>query len=616
MITLESALRIFKKYGYNSKTVSPFLYKKNKDIGVCYSYIDDKYGITERIALFNNEYDLDNFFKKFQWYKLNGKQKNVSLKLNNYEIANPDVLYIRDNHVMTDEEMFNMDNYDKKQEKNKKLSHTKRLLVEADNLMERYYLEKEKISKYTNNLYSKERELRRYYLELQSLVDKYNHVDNSFQTSEDVKEIEFDVKQESELNGSLVAYHKKIPKEDILYSFIIKIWNLNKGLELNKDYMYALKVNDDIDEEMRIVVTKIDYMKEVLQKKKSIFRMISLKDKFDSIEKQSTYTSIYDSDFEKKYKEFIEKKYDVITKINEFRLTEYLNNFKTNKEYDIERNVERCRFSKDVKVEGYNSDTDDIYKSLEKQFISNLNSDERAALILYTSIYHELFDMIMNVDDYENIEISKLMGLLNITDGFKKILDDCYQKVKNFIVLDENLDIRKSVFKNVNFDSDEKFVDSIKKNIIIISNINEKMTLKKNTRLYFAVNSLDDLDKDHFIVTSAIISPYLIKKNNDYSVLSCNVKKGIAVLFAPHTISIPADNAYSKVIELNYDKTPEIILDTKDLIFNKDKNTIIYSKFKSNNVTKDDYVYVDNFEEKFKVNINKVLIEKRKKNEK
>ena len=75
MITFESALKVLKKYGYKSKDSQPYLYKNNKEIGINYSYIDEKYGITDRVISFRNDIDLDMFLKKYQWYKLNNKNK-------------------------------------------------------------------------------------------------------------------------------------------------------------------------------------------------------------------------------------------------------------------------------------------------------------------------------------------------------------------------------------------------------------------------------------------------------------------------------------------------------------------------------------------------------------
>ena len=148
--------------------------------------------------------------------------------------------------------------------------------------------------------------------------------------------------------------------------------------------MYALRYNDDIDEEMRLVVTKIDFMKEILSKKR--FRLVDLNKKFQSIDNQSTYESIYDDNFENKYKDFINKKYAQKDNLNEFRLCEYLNNFKSNKEYDIEKNVDRCKKEVSNKIEEFDVSIEDINKDLNKQF-NNLSKDEQAALILYNSFY-------------------------------------------------------------------------------------------------------------------------------------------------------------------------------------------------------------------------------------
>lgn len=611
MISFDSALKILKKYGYNSKTVHPYLYKNNNEIGVNYSYIDNKYGITERVVSFHNDIDLDLFLKKYQWYKLNGKKYNVKLKLNNYEVPNPEVLYIRNNHVMTDNEIFNIKTYDKTESKNLKLSHAKRLLLEAENLMNYYYQEKEIKAKYVKNLFNKENELQRYYLELQNLVDMYN-VNNTHPSLEERKrEFSTNLELESKINSKLSEYKKKLPKIDDINLLINDIWKLNKLLEANSYYMYALRYNDDVDEEMRLVVTKIDFMKELLSKKR--FKIIDLKKKFNSIDNQSTYESIYDDNFEDKYKNFINSKYDQKDKINEFRLAEYLNNFKTNKEYDIEKNVLRCQKELAEKVLTYDANIEDVYKDLIKQFNNNLNDEEKSALILYNSFYRELFEIIQRVDNFDKLSINELVGILNITDNFNSVYEECYTKIKELIDEKENKEVKNEVFKNINFDSKETFINSLIKTLNILININDKIKLKYNLKLYFSTNDFDSLGKDMFIYTSTIIAPYMIYKKNNYRVIAANVNKGINVLFSPKYISKPLDN--NKKIEIIDKDNSEIIIDTRDIMIDKDKNTIIYSRFKSNEVKTDNYTYIDKFDLNYKININKVTIEKRKDNE-
>lgn len=610
MISFESALKIFKKYGYNSKTVHPFLYKNNREIGVNYSYIDNKFGITERVVSFHNEMDLDLFLRRYQWYKLNGKKYNVALKLNNYEVPNPEVLYIRNNHVMTDEEMFNIESYDKREKNNLKLSDTKRYLIEAESLMDHYYQEKNIKEKYVKNLINKEKELQRYYLDLQNLVDIYN-VNNTHPSIDEInKEFKTDLELESKINSKIAEYKKKLPKAEDLKMLISKIWELNKLLEINNNYMYALRYNDDIDEEMRLVVTKIDFMKEVISKKR--FKIIDLRKKFDSIDNQSTYESIYDDNFENKYKDFINKKYAQKDNINEFRLCEYLNNFKSNKEYDIEKNVLRCKQEITEKLESYDTPIDDIYKDLTKQF-NDLNEDEKVALILYNSFYRELFEMIQKIDNFNKIPINEIISLLNITNNYLSIYEECYTKVSKLLEIEVNKNIKKTIFKNINFESQESFIKSIINNIKILININDKMKLRYNSKLYFSTNDFNTLGKDAFIYTSSIIAPFLINKSN-YRVITANVKKGINVLFSPKYISMPLENISDK-IEIMDSESPEIIIDTRDVIIKKDKNTIIYSRFNAEETKTKTYTYVNKFDLDYKVNVNDITIEKRNENE-
>jgi len=612
-MSLESALKIFKKYGYNSKTVHPYLYKNNKEIGVNYSYIDNKFGITDRVVSFHNEIDLDLFLRRYQWYKLNGKKYKVSLKLNNYEVPNPEVLYIRNNHVMTDAEMFNIDSYDKREKDNLKLSSSKRYLIEAEDLMEHYYQEKAQKEKYFKNLINKEKELQRYYLDLQNLVDIYN-VNNTHPSVEEInKEFKTDLELESSINTKIAEYKKKLPKDEDLKLLINKIWELNKLLELNNNYMYALRYNDDVDEEMRLVVTKIDFMKEIISKKR--FKIIDLKKKFDSIDNQSTYESIYDDGFEEKYKQFINNKYAQKDNINEFRLCEYLNNFKSNKEYDIEKNVLRCKKEITEKIEDYNTPIEDINKDLIKQFNDNLNDDEKAALILYNSFYRELFQMIQEIDGYNVLPVSEIISLLSITSDYLSIYEECYSKIKKLLDEDINKKVKKTIFQNVNFDSQEDFIKSIIKNLKVLANINNKMKLKYNCKLYFSTNDFGGLGKDEFIYTSSIIAPYLVNKSNNYRVITANVKKGINVLFSPKIISKPLENVKGKEIEILDNENPEIIIDTRDITINKDKNTVIYSRFNATETKTNSYTYVNKFELQYKINVNNITIEKRNEDE-
>lgn len=610
MISFESALKIMKKYGYKSVSNSPFLYKNNNEVGISYSYIDDKYGITQRVVSFHNDIDLELFLKKYQWYKLNGKKYDVKLKLNNYEVSNPEVLYIRNNHVMTDNEIFNIETYDKTEAKNQKMSNVKRLLHVAEDLMNHYYQEKEIKAKYINNLYNKEKELKRYYLELQRLVDKYNKNNTNISIDESTKEFKTNLELESKINSKLAEYKKKLPKKDDILLLINDVWLLNKSLEVNKGYLYALRYNDDIDEELRLVVTKIDFMKELLSKRR--FNIVNLKKKCDSIDNQSTYESIYDDNFDEKYINFINKKYEQFDNINEYRLCEYLNNFKTNNEYDIEKNVLRCKDEVVEKKITYDTDINVVKKDLSKQFKENLNDNEKNALILFNSYYRELFNVILSIKNYNKLQLEEMLIILNSKSNYLLLFEECYTKTKKVLELDINKNINKTIFKNIDFNNPKDFIKSIIKNIDVLININDKLKLKYNIILNFSTEDFDNLEDNKFIYTNANISTFMINKNKNYRVITAKVNKGVNVLFSPKSLTKPILDKELQIIDID---NPEIILDTRDINIIKDKNTIIYSRFTANEVKEKEYTYIDRFDLNYKININKVLIEKRNINE-
>ena len=604
MITFESALKVLKKYGYKSKDSQPYLYKNNKEIGINYSYIDEKYGITDRVISFRNDIDLDMFLKKYQWYKLNNKKYDVKLKLNNYEISSPEVLYIRDNHVMTDDEMFNIDSYDKTKKKNNRLSHAKKKLIEAENLMNHYNNEKRIKEQFVNNFNAKENELRKSYIELQSLVDAYNRTKQEIEFEKFDNEFITPKIIEDNINELLIQFKEKLPNEEKLSKLTSSLWDLNKDLELNEAYMYALKYNDDIDEELRLTVTKIDYMKELLSKKRSIFKIVDLKKIFNNIDNTSTYESIYGDDFEEKYKTFIYSKYDVLDKIDEFRLCEYLNNFKTRKTYDIERNIKRCSQKTNKKNEYESMEV--IQKELTKQYNSNLNEKEKTALTLYVSLYKPLFDLIQRINNYDTLETSELINLLNITDNYNSLMDECFTKVKE--LLKDNKTIKTKLFKYIKFNNEEDFIKSLVNTLKVISKINNKLVLKHNTKVFFIVSDLDNINKEKIITTSSTISPYM-NSNNKNRVISARLKKGINILYSPKYLNI-LDNKLELI-----DNKVELLLDTRDINIILDDNIITYTRFKSNIVKEEDYSYIDKYDVNYKININKAIIEKRDNNE-
>ena len=604
MITVDSALKILKKYGYDSVNNHPYIYNKGNDVGINYSFVDNIYGVIERIALFDNDIDLDIFLRKYQWYK-NNVNNNVSLKLSDYEVYDPKVYYVKDNHVMTDKEIFSNTKKD-----DKKLSYKKRLINEIDNLVDRYYLKKEEIERYINNYLNKKNELKRYYIELQTLINKYNHMKWKIDNDIEISNYKIIDKEIDNINIKLLKLKEKDSSINDIQYLLNNIWNLNKNLELNSDYIDALTYNNKVEEEMILVNNKINYMKGLLSKRR-LFKE-NLQVVFNKMDKPIDDVFFNENEVIDNYNSFIVSKYDVLDKINHLRLTEYLNDFILNKDIEILKNIERCKFAPNKKVENYNTKHNKIYNYLANQFNNNLNNKERSSLILYTSLYHELFDMIMSIDGYSDCPIKELIKKLEDNINFKNVYEFSYNNILNMINLDCNSKIKKDVFSIIDYKNKESFIESIRKCIKIISNINNKLMLKDNIRLFLAIDDIDD-KQDCFLKTSSNISQIIINKYNT-QIMVCNVKKGINVLYSPVYLKLPNENAYNQSIELIDELNPYLIFDTKDIFIKKNDNKIFLSKYKSKLINKEGYSCVNSFKIEYKIGINELFIEKRKNN--
>jgi hypothetical protein len=247
-----------------------------------------------------------------------------------------------------------------------------------------------------------------------------------------------------------------------------------------------------------------------------------------------------------------------------------------------------------------------IQKELTKQYNSNLNEKEKAALTLYVSLYKPLFDLIQRINNYDTLETSELINLLNITDNYNSLMDECFNKVKE--LLKDNKTIKTKLFKYIKFNNEEDFIKSLVSTLKVISKINNKLVLKHNTKVFFIVSDLDNINKEKIITTSSTISPYM-NSNNKNRVISARLKKGINILYSPKYLNI-LDNKLELI-----DNKGELLLDTRDINIILDDNIVTYTRFKSNIVKEEDYSYIDKYDINYKININKAIIEKRDNNE-
>lgn len=177
MFDVNSALNVMKKYGYDSTSLHPFLYKKDNSIGICYSFVDDNFGILERIFLFSTLEEMDEFLKELHWFKQNGKANNVRMILENYETVNPKVIYLRNEKIMMKGEMFNIEQFDAMEAQKKEMDEMSRILLESSNLLAYYDSVKKGQMDYFSMMANLRNDLRQRYYNLQKEVDTFNKVE-------------------------------------------------------------------------------------------------------------------------------------------------------------------------------------------------------------------------------------------------------------------------------------------------------------------------------------------------------------------------------------------------------------------------------------------------------
>lgn len=197
-----------------------------------------------------------------------------------------------------------------------------------------------------------------------------------------------------------------------------------------------------------------------------------------------------------------------------------------------------------------------MYQQLKEQY-EKLDIDEKNALLVYKS---RLFKFINNID-----------LLLSLKENYKEE----YEEAKQLICSPENSFIRYSVFKDIDFNSYELFLISIKNIKQKLLNLKEKIKIKDDINVYRAVtlSSLDDIKK---ISEKELISTSIDVKVTDsfyqfvkgkHVLYKLSLKKDIPCLIVPYSIEIHDVNNKQVLKVVESDSQQEIILYGSSLDF-------------------------------------------------
>lgn len=611
MLDFNTALELMKKYGYDSASLHPFIYSKDNTIGICYSYVDDNFGILERTFYFSTVEEMDQFLKEFKWCKEHGKENNVRMILDNYEIVNPKVLYLRNEKVMVKDEMFNIEYYDQMEDQKKEMDQMSRILLEASNLIQYYETNKQGQMDYFRMVLKKKNDLRQKYYDLQNKIDSFNKVENIHQLRllpELFGDCGINANMEIATKDRLSQYKAKAPSFEEAIDFVHEVWELNESLENNYFYFNTIKEENAIDNETIVVDKKLALINKVMESNFHPFG-VDLISKFRKINREcKANETVITDDFLNTIKNGITAKYSKYEKIDYLNACDYLKEAMTNNNYDqlaekyspkavvIEETV---RYPKD-KVKALMGD---IYKN-------NLSVSEQAILTLYNTRFKRLFEYILQVPDFVNKPVLDLINTLSSYGDFAKLKKECYEDLKMSLDEAQNLKIKNSVFANIKFDSFENFITSIAGELNSLLQVKNRMILPSDLTLYFKLFSFEELNSKYiYPLTDDLNSLVGSMKSDNEMIGLVLLKKDTPVLYSPYTVDFGKANSKEAVtFNIKSSQDVNMLVDVNNVVVLRDENLVNVVKYFSEPIKENGVAHVEDLKVRGKTSFCKFTI--------
>ena len=546
----EKALKVFKKYGFNSTNSSPYLCSIGNRIGVSFKYNDNRFGLIERSTFFDNLNELDTFLKLYRNYLDNGKSEHIYMLLDNYQVMFPNLIYAKDDKVVLNDEMV----YKTKNKDD--LSELEKLKLVASNLLSYYVDVSSRQVKHINNvsfmkniLLKKEKELKN---EIRKLSKK--------KEEEKITTIKTEYFQyDNSLYSSYKNYLDSIREKDHAIDLINRLWELNKKLEISKEYYRSIVISRELADKIRLLDLKIDFVKS-LKGKKSF--LLNINKNLKLIEKEYVKDEIEDSYVDDKINK-VRKKYSFFSNISIFYLDDYLKESLLNDDYDYLANKYSLDYSNKL-------NKGDIVDDLRNAY-QLLNFDERRVLTLFNSKYKTIFELILEIPDFFEWTNKKLTKYLENQDSVSRFKEECIDELCSRLGQDINKNIREKYFVNINYKSFKLFVTDIVKLLMVLKNIDNKMVLSNDYQLYTTIPSISSL-KNKYVYYLTDKSDVLSIKDKKGVLGVFKVTKGTPVLYSPYSLDFgDLYDRNSRIIKEIRNNKISLIIDVNDVIITRDK---------------------------------------------
>lgn len=577
MIQIDSALELFNKYGYSSITSHPYIYQSGESVGICYKYIDEDYGELERIKVCKSIEEMQEFFESFKWYENNGKVRHVRMILDNYESYNPKNMYLRNDKIMVEGEMFDIDSYDQKEQLRKDMDQVSKVVYEAGDLLLVYNEIKSRQLLYLKSLVELKNHLRSKYFELQKEVDTYNRVKAKRELTllSDYTESGINDAMEISLKDKYNQYIVKMPDLGEALDFLKEVWELNYNLELNQKYYDAIREDSEIRNEIKVVEQKIELMKDLNDDLKPLFGT-DLVSKFQKINQKCKETSANVSDETVNTQlDAVKRKYAYYSRLDPVYVSDFLREAIQNSNYEDLALKYATGATVDV-LNKYKMPLNEVAADLTVKYREKLNVEEQSVMVLYNNEkYRKIFDVILSIPNFSSLTIKEIIKELNSIKGLSKLKTECYDSVKKRIDLPENASIKNSLFNNVDFTTFETFISSLMSKLSLLKSVNDRMTLPGDINMYLTVDNVNDLQANEFVMVTSDLPALKDEVLNTKEMIGITLLKGgTPVLYSPYyfdlgdTFSKDASPAMYIKEMVNLD----LLVDISDIIVNIDPN--------------------------------------------
>jgi len=587
MLDMEQALELMKKYGYSSTTVHPYLYQSGESVGICYTYLDEDYGNLERIKIFDSLEEFEEFLKQLDWLKKNGLNYHVRMCLDNYEAINPKTLFLRNEKLMIEGEMDDIEAFDARERQRDQMDEASKILYEAGDLLLIYDEVKKRQLQYLLKIIGLKNQLREKYFNLQKSVDEYNKVKIEREMVK-IPEVPdsggIDLTMEIALKDRYNVYIHQVPSLEEITSFLKEVWDLNKNLELNARYYDALREETEIRNEMKIVEKKQELMDKLNDELKPLFG-VDLVGRFRKINRSFGYTTdAVSKDLVTETARQVEDKYAVYPKLDLLFVSDYLREAIQNTNYE-DLAIKYGKGTTRVIAERGRTPLNEIASSLLVQYKNSLSIDEQAILVIYSNPkFRKICDAILNVPKFNTFTPKQIIKKIGGIKGFSKLKSECYISLKNRIDDPLNNDIKNSLFKDYDFTTFETFIASLMRELGKLALVNNKMRLTGDMNMYISVKKVEDINKPSYLLVTNDLNTLLEEAKESKSMIGITLlKTNLPVLYSPYFLDLGDiyDKNASPKLEIREMINFELLIDMSDVLVNIDKTKVRVNNFYS-----------------------------------